>query len=253
MSIADAMASNGMKEAGYKYINMDDCWADHRDADGTIVPDESRFPNGLVPVIQYVNSKGFKLGLYTDAGIYTCSQGGRSHKIPGSYGHYSQDAETYASWGVEYVKMDWCNTKINGTQLDPKEQYPQMTKALNKTGKPIFFNACEWGVEDPWMWMAQFANSWRSGPDHHDDWDSTSKIILNNIGKGKYAGPGGWNDFDFLMTGGQVRWLSLGHTPAILHADCSLSLCRAVTTTSHCYTVLDRLTWSTGQSLASGV
>ncbi|XP_064390820.1 uncharacterized protein LOC135338698 [Halichondria panicea] len=203
MSIADAMVANGMQAFGYEYINMDDCWADHRDSNGNIVPDKNRFPDGLMPVIQYVNSKGFKFGLYTDAGVYTCSQGGRDHKIPGSYGYYEQDAKTYAQWGVEYVKMDWCNTKVNGTELDPKVQYAQMSKALNETGKSIFFNSCEWGVEDPWEWMAQYANSWRSGPDHHDDWKSTSQIIEINADKGKYGNPGGWNDADFLMTGGQ--------------------------------------------------
>ena len=127
--------------------------------------------------------------------------------------------------------MDWCNTDINGTQLDPKVQYPQMvsctqnitggwgcgyptpptlsplpqSKALNSTGKPIFFNSCEWGKENPWEWMAQYANSWRSGRDHHDSWSSTSSIIEHNAELGKYAAPGGWNDWDFLMTGGQVR------------------------------------------------
>lgn len=203
MEIADAMASNGMKELGYEYINLDDCWADKRAADGTILPDKDRFPDGLMPVIEYVNSKGFKFGLYTDAGVYTCSQGERDHKIPGSYSYYKQDAITYAEWGVEYVKMDWCNTIVNNNTLDPKIQYPQMTKALNKTGKPIFFAACEWGVEDPWDWMAKYANSWRSGPDHHDNWGSTSSIIEINANKGKYAGPGGWNDADFIMTGGE--------------------------------------------------
>ncbi|XP_019849586.1 PREDICTED: alpha-galactosidase-like [Amphimedon queenslandica] len=204
MAIADAMATNGMKEAGYEYINMDDCWGDHRDDKGNIVPDKDRFPDGLVPVVKYVNSKGFKFGLYTDAGLYTCSSGGRKYKIPGSYGHYEQDANTYASWGIEYVKMDWCNTKINGTELDPHKQYQEMSDALNKTGKPIFFNSCEWGVDNPWEWMHQYANSWRTGPDHHDDWKTTSKIIEVNADLGDYAGTGkGWNDPDFLMTGGE--------------------------------------------------
>lgn len=201
-SIADAMASNGMKEAGYQYINMDDCWADGRKDDGTVYADHDRFPN-FTDTIRYVNSKGLKFGVYTDAGVYTCSTGTRKHKIPGSFGHYSQDAATYASWNVEYVKMDWCNTKVNGTQLDPHKQYSEMSAALNATGHPIFFNSCEWGVDNPWEWMHMYANSWRSGPDHHDDWGSTSNIIEHNIGLGKYAGPGGWNDLDFLMTGGQ--------------------------------------------------
>lgn len=203
MAVADAMASNGMKDLGYEYINLDDCWADYRDKDGNIVEDKHRFPDGIEAVIKHVNSKGLKFGLYTDAGLYTCSSGQRLHKIPGSYGHYSQDAKTYADWGVEYVKMDWCNTKINGTQLDPKVQYPQMSKALNETGKKIFFDSCEWGVENPWEWMGQYANSWRSGPDHHDEWKSTAGIIEHNSGLGSYAGPGGWNDWDFIMTGGQ--------------------------------------------------
>jgi alpha-galactosidase len=203
MSIADAMATNGMKELGYEYINLDDCWADYRDSDGNIVPDMKRFPQGIVPVVEYVKSKGLKFGLYTDAGIYTCNKGQRSHDIPGSYGHYQQDANSYASWGVEFVKMDWCNTDINGTQLDPKIQYPEMSKALNKTGKPIFFNSCEWGQDDPWTWMRPYANAWRSGPDHHDSWTSTSVVIEFNHNRGQYAGPGGWNDLDFLMTGGQ--------------------------------------------------
>eukprot|EP00117_Sycon_ciliatum_P025328 scpid76498/ scgid21046/ Alpha-galactosidase; Alpha-D-galactoside galactohydrolase; Melibiase len=201
-AIADAMVDNGLKDVGFQYINMDDCWADKRDAKGNILADTDRFPN-FADTIRYVNSKGLKFGLYTDSGIYTCSTGTRDHKIPGSYGHYEQDANTYASWNVEYVKMDWCNTKVNGTQLDPHKQYSQMSAALNATGKPIFFNSCEWGVDNPWEWMHEYANSWRSGPDHHDDWKSTSGIIEHNIGLGKYAGPGGWNDLDFLMTGGQ--------------------------------------------------
>jgi alpha-galactosidase len=100
---------------------------------------------GMKNLADYLHNKGFKLGVYTDAGEYTCSSGERPYKIPGAFGHYEQDAATFASWGVDQVKMDWCNTKLaNGTQLDPKIQYPQMTKALNKTGRPIWFAACEW-------------------------------------------------------------------------------------------------------------
>ena len=106
-------------------------------------------------------------------------------------------------WSTD-VKMDWCNTNINGTQLDPKVQYPEMSKALNHTGKPIFFNTCEWGKENPWEWMAPYANSWRTGSDHKDDWKSTSSVIEHNAGLAKYPGRGGWNDWDFLMTGDQV-------------------------------------------------
>ena len=170
MEIADAMAANGMRALGYEYINLDDCWASER-VNGKLVPDKVRFPDGMVPVIQYVNAKGFKFGLYTSAGITTCNRGGRSYEIPGSYGHYEQDAATFASWGVEYVKMDWCGTVVDKQQLDPLEQYPEMSKALNATGKPIFFDACERGKEHPEYWMQWYANAWRTGRDHHDTWD----------------------------------------------------------------------------------
>jgi alpha-galactosidase len=221
MNIADAMSTNGMRELGYEYINLDDCWANYRDENGTIVPDKSRFPDGLVPVIEYINSKGLKFGLYTDAGIHTCNKGERLHEIPGSYGHYEQDSKTYASWGVEFVKMDWCSTDINGTKLDPKVQYPEMARALNRTGKRILFNSCEWGVDDPWTWMRPYANAWRSGPDHHDKWLSTTLIIELNHARGVYAGPGGWNDFDFLMTGGQgcINGHRMEHCPGQTDAE----------------------------------
>jgi alpha-galactosidase len=104
---------------------------------------------------------------------------------------------------MDYVKMDWCNTVVNGTQLRPEIQYAQMSRALNATGRPMYFLSCEWGVDDPWTWMRQYANSWRSGGDHHDNWGSTASIIDHNANLGVYAGPGGWNYFDFLMTGGE--------------------------------------------------
>jgi alpha-galactosidase len=109
-----------------------------------------------------LHSLGLKLGLYTDAGLYTCSQGQRNHSIPGSYGHYLQDAATFASWGVDYVKMDWCNTNVSGQPLKPELQYSQMSAALNGTGRPIFFESCEWGRDSPWLWMRNYANAWRA-------------------------------------------------------------------------------------------
>jgi len=154
-------------------------------------------------VAEYLHTLGLKYGLYTDAGLYTCSSGQRPYKIPGSYGHYQQDANTYASWGMDYVKMDWCNTNVNGTQLQPEIQYPEMSAALNATGRAMYFLSCEWGVDNPWQWMRQFANAWRSGADHHDIWISTAAIIETNANLNAYAGPGGWNYMDFIMTGGQ--------------------------------------------------
>lgn len=212
---ADAMVSNGMKDAGFNYINLDDCWADDRDSSGTIVADPQRFPSGMKALADYIHSQGLKFGLYTCAGTYTCSSGGRDHKIPGSYGHYPEDAKTYASWGVDYVKMDWCNT----AGLTPEVQYPQMWKALNDSGRPIFFEMCEWGLDDPWKWGPPIANSWRATGDHHDNWKSTAAIIEDMVGLSSYAGEGHWNHMDFIMTGGQACSNNTGHCPGMTDTE----------------------------------
>jgi len=198
-SIAQTLASNGMATLGYKYVNLDDCWADTRDTKGNIQPDAQRFPSGMKALADKIHGLGLKFGLYTCAGTFTCSSGGRDHKIPGSFGHYQQDATTFASWGVDFVKMDWCNTE----GLDPKIQYPQFTTALNQTGRHIFFEMCEWGVENPWEWATPVANQWRTAGDHHDQWNSTLKVINSQAGLSKYSGIGAWNYMDFIYTGGQ--------------------------------------------------
>jgi len=203
MSMGNALVSSGMAQLGWTYVNLDDCWGYTRSSDGAYQADPTRFPHGMKYVADYLHSKGLKYGLYTDAGVNTCSQGERPFKIPGSYGHYAQDAQTFASWGMDYVKMDWCHTEINGTQLRPEIQYAQMSQALNATGRPIYFLSCEWGVDDPWRWMRLFANAWRATGDHHDEWSSTSSIIEQAANIPQYAGPGGWNYLDFLMTGGE--------------------------------------------------
>lgn len=202
-AMADVIVSSGLKDLGYQYVNLDDCWASLRDRTGQITADRNRFPSGMKAVADYIHSKGLKYGLYTDAGLYTCSSGERPYKIPGSYGHYEQDANTYASWGMDFVKMDWCNTQVNGTQLKPEDQYPQMSLALNKTGRPIFFESCEWGVDQPWKWIKPYVNSWRATGDHHDSWSSTASVIEQVADLAPFAGPGGWNYMDFVFTGGQ--------------------------------------------------
>jgi len=193
------MISSGLSKLGYQYINLDDCWADTTDTQGNIQADVSRFPSGMKALVDKIHGLGLKFGLYTCAGTYTCSPGGRNHQIPGSFGHYQQDANTFASWGVDFVKMDWCNT--NG--LTPKVQYPQFTEALNATGRPIFFEMCEWGVQQPWQWATPVANQWRTSGDHHDQWSSTLSVINNQAGLSKYASTGAWNYMDFIYTGGQ--------------------------------------------------
>jgi alpha-galactosidase len=189
---ADAMASNGMMEAGYQYINIDDCWQGKRDAKGNIQSDPQTFPSGIKALADYVHSKGLKLGLYTDAGRVTCE--GR----PGSGGHVEQDAQTYAQWGVDYLKEDWCHT----SGLNPKVAYREMGAALINTGRPIVFSLCDWGVESPWLWgAATGANLWRTTGDTSNKFSKILAILHGQIKLAPYAGPSHWNDPDGLEVG----------------------------------------------------
>jgi alpha-galactosidase len=203
-SAADAMASNGMKDAGYEYIVIDDCWQVSRDAEGNIVADATKFPSGIKALADYVHSKGLKFGIYSDAGAKTCA--GR----PGSQGHEYQDARTYASWGVDYLKYDWCNT---GTR-NAIEAYTTMRNALAATGHPIVFSICEWGTAKPWLWAGEVGNLWRTTGDISDRWEGRIKwpdgsccsngvldILDQQVGIESYAGPGHWNDPDMLEVG----------------------------------------------------
>ena len=197
---ADAIASNGMKDAGYQYVNMDDCWQIRRDAAGNIIADPQKFPSGIKALADYVHSKGLKLGIYTDAGTKTCA--GR----PGSMGHEYQDAQQYANWGIDYVKEDWCST-LPGQSSEAS--YTLMRDALAATGRPIVFSLCEWGSTKPWLWAGPVGNSWRSTGDIQDCWDCKKpwggngllKIIDQMDPLYSYAGPGHWNDPDMLEVG----------------------------------------------------
>ncbi|KAL0420298.1 UNVERIFIED_CONTAM: Alpha-galactosidase 1, partial [Sesamum latifolium] len=190
---ADALVSTGLANLGYKYVNIDDCWAEiSRDDKGALVPKNSTFPSGMKALADYVHSKGLKLGIYSDAGFYTCSR-----KMPGSLGHEEQDAETFASWGIDYLKYDNCN---NGG-LRPTFRYPVMTKALMKTGRPIFFSLCEWGDMHPALWGYTVGNSWRTANDISDTWDSMVSRADQNEVYADFARPGGWNDPDMLEVG----------------------------------------------------
>jgi alpha-galactosidase len=188
---ADSMAANGMRDAGYKYVVIDDCWQVSRDANGTIVADPARFPHGIAALAAYVHSKGLKFGIYTDAGTKTCQ--GR----PGTYGHEEQDARTYASWGVDYVKEDWCNA----TGLDAPTQYAKFRDALAHSGRPIVFSICEWGHNQPWNWAAQTGNLWRTTDDIDDKWSSMLTNLDISAQHSKIAKPGAWNDPDMLEVG----------------------------------------------------
>jgi alpha-galactosidase len=189
--MADALVSSGMQAAGYQYVNIDDCWQVSRDAAGTIVADPARFPQGIKALADYVHSKGLKLGIYTDAGTGTCE------KRPGSLNHEVQDAKTYASWGIDYVKIDWCNAE----GLDPEVQYAKLRDALANSGRPIVFSICNWGVKTPWRWGPTTGNLWRTTGDINDTYDRMSLIGFGQNGLEKFAGPGHWNDPDMLEVG----------------------------------------------------
>lgn len=199
---ADAIVTSGMRDAGYMYLNIDDCWHGQRDSLGFIHPDPARFPSGMKALADYVHSKGLKLGIYSDAGNKTC--GGR----PGSRGHEYQDALTYAQWGIDYLKYDWCETD----GLNARGAYTTMRDALHAAGRPIVFSLCEWGNNKPWEWGKDVGHLWRTTTDIDRCWDGvvnhgtwSSQCVLRNLDQQKglrqYAGPGHWNDPDMLEVG----------------------------------------------------
>lgn len=192
--IADLFASKGLKAAGYQYVNLDDCWAlPNRDAAGNLVPDPVRFPNGIKAVADYVHAKGLRFGIYTSAGTKTCDIAG----FPGGLGHEQQDANLFASFGVDYLKYDNCNNQ----GVDAKKRYTDMANALRATGRPIVFSLCEWGENKPWEWAAPLGHLWRTTGDIGDSWSSMINIAHRNQPLAPYAGPGQWNDPDMLEVG----------------------------------------------------
>jgi alpha-galactosidase len=201
MASIDAYVTDavGLYKAGYRHFHLDDCWADkERNATGFLQGERDHFPNGMKKIVDYAHSKGLTFGLYTCAGTHTCV-GGR----PGSKDHFPQDAAVFAEWGVDVVKMDWCN---HG-DMQPAETYALMSHALNATGRPIHFNMCEWGQKEPWEWGPKVAQSWRATGDHTPVWESTKQIIAQrsaipaSLGGAPYA----WNDMDMLETGNYAQ------------------------------------------------
>jgi len=196
---ADALVSSGMKDAGYQFIVIDDCWQVSRDKEGNIVPDPQHFPSSIKKLADYVHSKGLKFGIYSDAGTGTCQN------RPGSRGYEFQDARQYAEWGVDYLKYDWCNHSTQNSEAS----YSIMRDALAKSGRPIVFSLCEWGSTKPWLWAKDVGNLWRTTGDIAPKWDSGKKedglgvvqILDLEDGLQTYAGPGHWNDPDMLEVG----------------------------------------------------
>ena len=193
-SVADAMASNGMKEAGYRYINIDDTWEGGRDAQGNIQTNK-KFPN-MKSLADYVHGKGLKLGIYSSPGPNTCAG------YEGSYGHEEQDAKTYAAWGIDYLKYDWCGARTLYTDAEMPAVYQKMGDALLASGRPIVYSLCQYGRFDVWQWGADVGgNLWRTTGDIRDSWDSMSRIGFGQDELARWARAGHWNDPDMLEIG----------------------------------------------------
>ncbi len=204
MEVADAMVASGMKDAGYEYINLDDCWmALQRDKNGNLHADPERFPHGMKYLADYIHKQGLKIGLYSSAGTKTCAG------WPASLDHEIADAKMFAQWGIDYLKYDNCNNQ--GRPL--KERYTAMKKALDAAGRPIVFSLCEWGLERPWEWAPRLGNLWRTTGDIRDTWKSMIHIVDQQVGLAKFAGPGHWNDPDMLEVGNG----GMTHTEYITH------------------------------------
>ncbi|MGZ6652444.1 MAG: glycoside hydrolase family 27 protein, partial [Solirubrobacteraceae bacterium] len=202
---ANAIVRSGMAAAGYRYVNIDDCWmARKRDAAGALVPNPVEFPNGIAGLASYVHGLRLKLGIYLDAGTATCTG------FPGSAGHFGQDAKTIASWGIDAVKVDYCRAR----PAAPRPIYRRIQQALAATHRPITLNVCEWGYQAPWLWAPEIANSWRISGDYfsygapHNYWKALLRVVDFNAGLAGYSRPGAYNDPNQLLVGTGVLKVS---------------------------------------------
>jgi alpha-galactosidase len=206
--MVDTYVSSGMKDAGYTYFVLDDGWMSmERDQSGSLVADPKKFPNGMKEFADYVHSKGLKFGIYNCAGTKTCAG------YPGTRGYEYQDARLYASWGVDYLKFDWCYAEGENA----KEAYGTMSKAIRAAGRPMIFSLCEWGSHQPWRWAKDVGQLWRSTGDIGLAFDKpvtrngwTPLSVLNILDRQdsirQYAGPGHWNDPDMLEVGNGMTY-----------------------------------------------
>lgn len=199
--IADAMVESGMRDAGYRYIIIDDYWVGGRDPKNRLFPDPIRFPEGMKALADYVHGLGLKLGIYSDAAELTCAG------VTGSLGFEEIDAQTFAEWGIDYLKYDYCHAPTDRTTAFTR--YKKMGDALRATGHPIVYAICEWGGRSPWLWAkAAGGHLWRTTYDSRDGWHSGDGFLTGIMdifdtqeGLERYAGPGAWNDPDLLMVG----------------------------------------------------
>eukprot|EP00040_Diaphanoeca_grandis_P023005 m.124567 g.124567 ORF g.124567 m.124567 type:complete len:580 (-) comp29065_c0_seq7:159-1898(-) len=214
IAAADAFHTTGLYDAGYRHFHLDDCWSiSQRNATGFIQADPARFPppGGIKAAIDYVHSKNLTFGLYTCGGKTACMS-----SRAGSRGHWVQDANVFAEWEVDWVKMDWCGGS------DILGSYGNMSKALNATGRAMGFNMCEWGSNSPWVWGNNYSQSWRISGDHAGTWASIKSAIAQSAKIAKdYSGrPYGWNDMDMLQTGNGAQ---SGYDPHFAPPNMSLA------------------------------
>jgi len=199
---ADAMASSGLRDAGYRYINIDDTWEGERDASG-VIHSNAKFPD-MKALADYVHSKGLKLGIYSSPGAKTCAG------FAGSLGHEAQDAKTYAAWGIDYLKYDLCSLgdsmraagSLETSQAIELEAYRKMDLALKATGRPIVYSLCQYGFYQPWRWGRSVGGVlWRTTGDITDKYPRMIQIAEMQAGLSKFQTPGAWNDPDMLEVG----------------------------------------------------
>ena len=191
---ADAMVDQGLRDAGYEYLILDDCWSStERDRDGHLVPDPQKFPYGIKDLADYIHSRGLKLGIYSCCGTRTCA------RYPGSFEHEFEDARQFAEWGVDYLKYDNCHRPR--TQTTPM-LYRRMSMALRNSGRDIVLAACQWGIDDVHQWIrSSGAQTFRSTVDIQDSWESIKSTALSQMDQQHCNAPGCYNDMDMLVVG----------------------------------------------------
>jgi alpha-galactosidase len=189
---AEAMVDSGMRDAGYRYVVIDDGWmAPERDRSGDFIPDPAKFPSGIGALADRIHALGLRFGIYTDAGTKTC-QG-----LPASLGYEFRDARRFAEWGVDFVKVDWCHTD----GLSPRACYAKWAMAIQATKRPIVLSICEWGRAQPWEWAGTLGHLWRTCWDIQPEWSSVASILDRQVDLHSYSGPDHWNDPDMLEVG----------------------------------------------------
>jgi alpha-galactosidase len=226
---ADALVSTGLKDHGYEYVVIDDCWSvkDKRDGNGDLIPDPEKFPNGIRALAEYIHSKGLKIGIYSDAAEQTCAG------FPGSYGFEEQDAQLWASWDIDFLKYDYCHAPLD--QATAIDRYARMGEALRKTDREFLYSLCEWGGRSPHLWGRDVGgHMWRVSGDVYDSWVNLWMKTWYAIGIDvsidiaaevqEYGGPGGWNDLDMLVVGLKGKGQIAGTGTSFLEYQTHMSL-----------------------------